>query len=54
MSMATVLASPIQAFLTLNETSTRSPASETPVTRPTVTPATRTGLPGCRPAASVK
>ena len=52
--MPAVLASPTHAFLTLNETSTRSPASDTPVTRPTVTPAIRTGLPGWRPAASVK
>ena len=52
--MAAVLSSPTQAPLTLNVTATLSPASETPVTWPTMTPATRTSFPACSPAASAK
>ena len=51
--MLTVLALPTQASLTRNETLTRFPSSATPVTLPTVTPATRTSLPGLSPASSV-
>ena len=52
--MAAVVSFPIQASFTLNDTATLLPASETPVTCPTMTPATLTSLPGFRPAASGK
>ena len=52
--MDAVLASPIQVCLTRKVTFTWPRASETPVTLPTSTPATRTSLPGTSPADSVK
>ncbi len=54
MSIAAVVRSPTQAPFTRNVTATLSPSRDTPVTWPTVTPAIRTSLPGCSPAASAK
>ena len=52
--MAALVSLPTQVPFTLKLTATLLPASETPVTWPTVTPATRTSLPACSPAASAK
>ncbi len=45
---------PTQVPFTLKLTATLFPASATPVTWPTVTPATRTSLPAASPASSAK
>jgi hypothetical protein len=52
--MAALVWLPTQAFFTRNVTATLLPASEMPVTWPTMTPATRTSLPACKPASSAK
>lgn len=54
MAMAAVLESPTQAPLTLKDTFTLAPSSETAFTWPTLTPAIRTSSPGLIPADSVK
>src|SRR5260221_8381169 len=45
---------PTHSLRTRKVTATLLPSSVTPVTLPTVTPAIRTSLPGCSPAASAK